>query len=88
MNVVCKFEEMNNLLANHFELSFYQEGNDWKHKLVPIEVSENILDRARELLILKNHYVLNKNLRWCLGIYDSTFVCKRCLSSIHLKMFQ
>ena len=38
---VSKFEEMNNLAINIFELQFHQEGVNWKHKLIPIEVSEN-----------------------------------------------
>ena len=36
---VHKFNELNNLSVNIFELNFYQDQNQWKYKLVPIEVS-------------------------------------------------
>ena len=39
---VVKFEKLNNLSVNIFELKFYQDGINWKHKLIPIEVSKNI----------------------------------------------
>ena len=38
-NDVHKFSELNNLSINIFELNFYQDQNEWKHKLTPIEVS-------------------------------------------------
>ena len=38
---VHKFNELNNLSVNIFELAFYQEQSKWKHKLIPIEVSKN-----------------------------------------------
>ena len=38
---VVKFEKLNNLSINIFELKFYQDGINWKHKLVPIEISKN-----------------------------------------------
>ena len=39
---VHKFNEINNLSVNIFELNFCQEQkqNQWKHKLIPIEVSK------------------------------------------------
>ena len=55
---VHRFNELNNLSVNIFELSFYQDHNKWKHKLIPIEVSKNDSDRIIDLAICKNHYVL------------------------------
>ena len=43
---VHKYNELNNLTINIFELNFYQDQNKWKHKLEPIEVSENNSDRV------------------------------------------
>ena len=37
---VHKFNEVNNLSVNIFELVFYQDQNQWKHKLIPIEISK------------------------------------------------
>ena len=55
---VHKFNELNNLSFNRFELKFYQGQNKWKHKLLPIEVNKNDSDRVIDLAIYKNHYVL------------------------------
>ena len=77
---VSKFEKMNNLAINIFELQFYQEGEKWKHKLIPIEVSENNSETVIDLVIYKNHYALIKKLHVFLGKRDSKFVCRRCLS--------
>ena len=39
---VKKFEKLNNLSINIFELKFYQDDNKiWKYKLIPLEISEN-----------------------------------------------
>ena len=43
---VHKFNKLNNLSVNIFELNFYQDQNQWKHKLIPIEVSKNDSDRV------------------------------------------
>ena len=40
-NDVHRFNEINNLSVNIFELIFYQDQNQWKRKLIPIEVSQN-----------------------------------------------
>ena len=48
---VHKFNETNNLSINIFELYFYQDQNQWKPKLIPIEVSKNDSDRVIDLLI-------------------------------------
>ena len=59
---VHKFNELNNLSVNKFELIFYQDQNQWKHKLIPIEISKNESDKVIDLAIYKNHYVLIKKL--------------------------
>ena len=78
---VHKFNELNNLSVNIFELNFYQDQNQWKHKLLPIEISKNISDRVIDLAIYKNHYVLIKKLDVFLGDHNKKFICRRCLSS-------
>ena len=80
-NDVHKFNDMNNLSVNIFELSFYQDQNQWKHKLIPIEISKNESDRVIDLAIYKNHYVLIKKLDVFLGDHNKKFICRRCLSS-------
>ena len=64
---VHKFNEINNLSVNIFELKFYQNPNKWKHKLIPIEVSKNDSDKVFDLAIYKNHYFLIKTLDIFLG---------------------
>ena len=78
---IHKFNEINNLSVNIFELSFYQDQNQWKHKLIPIEVSKNKSDRVIDLAIYKNHYVLIKKLDVFLGDHNKKFICRRGLSS-------
>ena len=78
---VHKFNKLNNLSVNIFELVFYQEQNKWKHKLLPIEISKNNSDRVIDLAIYKNHYVLIKKLNIFLGDHNKKFICRRCLSS-------
>ena len=57
---VHRFNEISNLSVNVFELSLYQDQNQWKHKLIPIEISKNDVDRVIDSAIYKNHYVLIK----------------------------
>ena len=78
---VHKFNELNNLSVNIFELNFYQDQNQWKHKFIPIKVSKNDSDRVIHLAIYKNHYVLIKKLDVFLGDHNKKFICRRCLSS-------
>ena len=78
---VHKFNELNNLSVNKFELNFDQDQNQWKHKLIPIEISKNNSDRGIDLAIYKNHYVLIKKLDVFLGDHNKKFICRRCLSS-------
>ena len=78
---VHKFNELNNLSVNIFELIFYQDQNQWRHKLIPIEISKNSADKVIDLAIYKNHYVLIKKLDVFLGDHNKKFICRRCLSS-------
>ena len=78
---VHKFNELNNSSVNMFELNFYQDQNQWKHKLLPIEISKNKSDRVIDLAICKNHYVLIKKLDVLLGDHNKKFICRRCLCS-------
>ena len=59
---MLKFGKLYNLSINIFELSFHQEQNKWKHKLIPIEMSKKESDRVVDFLIYKTNYVLFKKL--------------------------
>ena len=78
---VHKFNEINNLSVNIFELNFYQDQNQWKHKIIPTEINKNNSDRVIDLAIYKSHYVLIKKVDVFLGDYNKKFICRRCLSS-------
>ena len=78
---VHKFEKLNDLSINIFELNFYQDKNKWKHNLIPIEISKNDSDRVIDLIIYKNHHALIKKLIVFLGDHHKTFICRRCLNS-------
>ena len=78
---VHKFNELNKLSVNIFELNFYQDQNTWKHKLIPIEISKKNSNRVIDLAIYKNHYVLIKKLDVFLGEHNKKFICRRCLIS-------
>ena len=78
---VHKFNELNNLSVNIFEINFYQDQNQWKHKLIPIEISKIDSDRIIDLAIYKNHYVLIKKLDVFLGDHNKKYNCRRCMSS-------
>ena len=76
-----KFNEINNLSINIFELNFYQDQNKWRHKLVSIEVSKNYSNRVIDLAIYINRYILIKKLDVFLGDRNKKFICRQCLSS-------
>ena len=78
---VHKFNELNNLSINKFELNFYQDKNKWKHNLIAIEISKNRSDRVVDLLIYKNHFALIKKINVFLGDLHKNFICRRCLNS-------
>ena len=48
---VHRFNEISNLSVNTYELNFYQDGDKWKHNLIPIEISKNESDNVIDLLI-------------------------------------
>ena len=79
-NDVHKFNEINNLSGNIFELNFYQDQNKWKHKILPIEVSKNESDKVIDLAIYKNHYILFKKSDVILGDHNKKYICRQCLS--------
>ena len=78
---VHQFIELNNLSVNIFELTFYQDQNTWKHKLIPIEVSKNDSNRFIDSAIYKNHYVFIKKLHVFLGDHNKKYICRQCLGS-------
>ena len=78
---VHKFNDLNNLSVNIFELNFYQDKTKWKHNLIPIEISKNESVRVVDLIIYKNHYELIKKLNVFLGDNHKNFTCRRCLTS-------
>ena len=78
---VHNFNEINKFTVKTFELNFYQDQNQWKHKLIPIEVSKNDSDKVIDLAIYKNHYVLIEKLDVFLGDHNKKYICRRCLSS-------
>ena len=80
-NDIHKFDELNNLSVNIYELNFYQNGDKWKQNLIPIEISKNESDNVIDLLIYKNHYAPIKKLHVFLGNHNKSFVCRRCLNS-------
>ena len=71
---VHKFNEINNLSINIFELNFYQDHNNWRHELIPFEVSKNDSDRIIDLAIYKNIYALIKKLNVFSGEHHKTFI--------------
>ena len=78
---VHRFNELNNLSVNIFELNFYQDENQWKHKLIPFKINKNESDRFINLAIYKNHYVFIKKIDVIFGDHNKKFICRRCLSS-------
>ena len=48
---VHRFNELNNLSVNIYELNFHQDGDKWKHNPLPIEISKIVSDKVVDLLI-------------------------------------
>ena len=71
-----RFQIINNLSPNMFELNFYHDKDKWKHNLIPIEFSKIDSDRFVELLIYKNHYAFIKKLNVFLD-HKKKFICRR-----------
>ena len=78
---VHRFNELNHLSVNIFEIYFYQNQNKWKHKLIPIEINKKNSDKVIDLEIYKNHYILIKKSNVYSGDHNKKFICRRCLSS-------
>ena len=78
---VHKFNEINNLSVNIYDLNFYQDGDKWKHNLIPREISKNESNKVFGLLVYKNHYALIKKVHVFLGIHNKSFIYRRCLNS-------
>ena len=74
---INRFEKLNNLSINIYELNFDQN----KHKLIPIEIRKNVSNKVIDLLIYKNHYFLIKKLNVFIGKHDCKYVCRKCLKS-------
>ena len=74
-NDVHRFNELNNLSVNIFELSFYQDQNHWRHKLIPFEINKNDSNGVIDLAIYENHYVLIKKLDVFLGDHNKKYIC-------------
>ena len=79
---IHKFEKLNNLSIIIHELNFYKYNNKWKHKLIPIEISENNTDnRVFDLAIYRNQYFLITKFNVFIGEEDNKYICRHCLSS-------
>ena len=76
-----RFEKLNSLSINIYELNFYHDQDKMKHKLIPVEISKNESDKVIELLIYKNHYVLIKKLNVFIGKHDCKYIRRKCLNS-------
>ena len=72
-----RFEKLNNLSINIYELGFDQN----KYKLIPIEISKYESDKVIGFLIYKNHYVFIKKLNVFIGKHDCKYICRKCLIS-------
>ena len=78
---VHKFEKLNDLSINIFELNFYQDQNKWKHNMISIQISKTETDIVIDLLIYKNHYALIEKLNVFVGDHHKNFPCRRCFNS-------
>ena len=76
-----RFEKLNNLSKNKYELNFNQHGDKRKHNLIPTENRKNESDKVLDLIIYKNHYALIKKLHAFLGNHNKSFVCRSCSNS-------
>ena len=68
-------------LKNIFQLSLYEDQNEWKHKLIPIEISKFESDKVIDLIIYKNRYVLIQKPNVFSGDHNKKPICRQCLNS-------
>ena len=78
---VHKFEKLNSLSINLFEVIFYQDQNKWKHKLIPSEVCKNESIRVINSLNYRNDFALIKKVNVFLGDHNKNFKCRQFLTS-------
>ena len=57
---VHRYNELNRVSINVFELIFYQNGDKWKHKLIPIEISIN---KSNKFIDLKSAKIIMLSLK-------------------------
>ena len=79
--VVHIFEKLKILSRNLCEINFYQDQNEWKHNLIPIEIKKKESVRIVELFIYKTHFALTKKLHVILGNHYRSFISRWCLNS-------
>ena len=53
---------------------FYQDGRNWKHNLIPIEIIKKDSGRVVDQLFHKNHYALIKKVNVFLGDHQKNFI--------------
>ena len=63
------------------KIFFYQYQNEWRDKLIPIEISKSNSVRVIVLAFYKNHYFLIKTLDVFLGDHNKNFIGRQYLSS-------
>ena len=78
---VHRFNELNNLSINIFELNFNHDQNKRRYELIPIEIRKTISDRVTDLAIYKNQYILIEKIDVFLADLYKKFICRQCLSS-------
>ena len=76
-NDVHKVEKLSNLYINIFQSSFYPDHNRKRHNFLSMENRKNDSDGIVDLLIYKNHYVLNEKLHKFSGNPNFLFVRRR-----------
>ena len=54
------FEKLNNLSVNVIDLNIHQDKDEWKHNLIPLEISKIESNQVIDLIIYKNYYSLKK----------------------------
>ena len=83
---IRKFENLNSLSVNVFELTTNVRSCAQSSALTPILINKNYLQPQIDLLLFENHYCLITKLH-CLINKDShmKWVCRRCLTALSSK---